>query len=82
MGSTGPIETWNVNPMDVGPIYPFVGWEVLMFAACVLFFVFFLVWKITSENAKYAASVQKLQETDVSQALAAAKSTGNHKPIQ
>ena len=79
VSSTGPIETWNVNPLDVGPIYPFLGWEVLMVAACGLFFVVFLVWKIASENSKFAASVQRLHEAEAkARSLKGAKSTGNH----
>ena len=58
------IETWNVNPLDVGPIYPFLGGEFLMFAACVAFFVAFLIWKFRTESAKYAAAARKLRESD------------------
>ena len=64
MKSTGPIESWNIDPTKVGPIYPFVGWELLMFAACLTFFVAFLVWKFFTENAKYATKSQQLRESD------------------
>ncbi len=56
------IESWNVNWPDVGPIYPFLGGESLMFAACVAFFVAFLIWKFRTENAKYATASRKLRE--------------------
>ena len=58
------IESWNVNWPDVGPIYPFLGGEFLMFAACVAFFVAFLIWKFRSESAKYAANARKLRESN------------------
>ena len=64
MNSTGPIDSWNVNPLDVGPIYPFVGWEMLMFVASVAFCVAFMVWKFKTENAKYAAKARELRESD------------------
>ncbi len=64
MNSTGPIESWNINPTEVGPIYPFAGWELLMVAVCVAFFVAFMVWKFVSENAKYAEQVRQLHASD------------------
>ena len=64
MNSTGPIKSWNVHPIDVGPIYPFVGWETLMLTACVAFCLFFIVWKFLMENAQYAAKVRQLREAD------------------
>lgn len=64
MNATGPIESWNVNPIDVGPIYPFAGWETLMFTACVAFCLFFIVWKFLTENAQYASKVRQLRETN------------------
>ena len=54
MNSTGPIDTWNINPIDVGPIYPFAGWEVLMFVACLAFCIYFMVWKFRMENARWS----------------------------
>lgn len=64
MSSTGPIESWNVNPIDVGPIYPFVGWEALMCLVCAAFFVLFMVWKFLTENAKYAQATRRLRESN------------------
>ena len=28
--NTGEIANWDGNMLDIGPIYPFVGWEGLM----------------------------------------------------
>ena len=64
MNSTGPIESWNVNPMDVGPIYPFEGWESLMFTASVAFCIAFMVWKFATESATYAEKARQLRESD------------------
>ncbi len=64
MASTGPIESWNINPTEVGPIYPFTGWTVLMFVACAVFCVTFMVWKFFSENSSYAARAAQLRDSD------------------
>lgn len=64
MNSTGPIESWNVNPIDVGPIYPFVGWEPLMCLVCVSFCVLFMAWKFLTESAKYAQATRHLRESN------------------
>jgi hypothetical protein len=64
MNSTGPVENWNNNPTEVGPLYPFVGWEMLMVVVCVAFFLAFMVWKFATENAKYAEQVQNLRASN------------------
>ena len=64
MISTGPIENWNDNPIDVGLIYPFSGWEALMFAVCAAFFAMFMIWKFLTENAKYAHATRRLRESN------------------
>ena len=47
------IESWQTNPLEVGPIYPWVGLEVWMVIAAALFCLFFLAWKLSSENSRY-----------------------------
>jgi len=39
--NTGLVDNWNGNMFDIGPIYPFVGWEVPMVILC---FVFWIGW--------------------------------------
>lgn len=63
MESTGPIESWRVDPSQVGPIYPFVGWEIFMFAICTALFLVFLVWKFADEKKKYAAQITSIRTT-------------------
>jgi hypothetical protein len=41
--ATGNITDWNGNMFDIGPLYPFVGWEVLM---VILFVIFWIGWHI------------------------------------
>jgi hypothetical protein len=59
---TGNIESWTADPSQMGPLYPFVGWEPVMFGACLAFCVAFTVWKFVSENAKYDKKVIELRE--------------------
>lgn len=47
------IETWDVNPSQVGPLYPLAGWEGLMFVACLVFCIAFMVWKFAMESSRY-----------------------------
>jgi len=63
VASTGPIESWNINPTDVGPIFPFTCSTVVMFAACAVFCVAFMVWKFATENSSYAARASQLQDS-------------------
>ncbi|MEZ5669979.1 MAG: hypothetical protein R3F55_21595 [Alphaproteobacteria bacterium] len=49
--STTPVETWqNVNGEEIAAIYPFVGIEVWLVIACVIFWVLFHIWQIKQEN--------------------------------
>ena len=41
--STGNFTDWNGNMFDIGPIYPFVGWEVPM---VIIAFIFWIGWHI------------------------------------
>ena len=54
------IENWQTNPLEVGPIYPWVGLEVLMVAVALLFCLYFLFWKLTSESRHYSQTAKQL----------------------
>lgn len=49
--NSGPIQTWNLNPADVGPLYPFVGWEGVMTVIAVALWLGFHVWHYRKETA-------------------------------
>ena len=61
MVATGLIESWSGNPQEVGPLYPFVGWEVLMYAVCVVLCIGFFVWKLVTETAGYEKRAAELR---------------------
>jgi hypothetical protein len=48
--STGNFANWDGNLLDIGPIYPFVGWEGLMVIVAVIFWVGWHVMQIRMEN--------------------------------
>jgi hypothetical protein len=71
--NTGNIANWDGNMMDIGPIYPFVGWEVWM---VVIAFIFWIGWhylQIQMENRQLEAEAQKLRQGDNLQKAMAAE---------
>ena len=64
MSSTGPVESWVADPSGLGPIYPLVGWEMLMYLLCVAFCVGFMIWKFSTESSHYRDRVVRLREGD------------------
>lgn len=62
ISSTGPVTTWQGNPLELGPLYPFVGHETLMFGVSVAICVAFLVWKFIFEDNKYKQQAKKIRQ--------------------
>jgi len=62
ISSTGPIVTWQGNPLELGPLYPFQGAETLMLGACAAVSVAFLVWKMIAENNKYNRQAKNIRQ--------------------
>ncbi len=67
MAATGPIDSWNNNPLDVGPIYPFAGWEVLLCVAAAALWLAWTVWQIRNENATLEKESRRLTSSALSQ---------------
>ena len=57
---TPTVDSWHNNPAELGPLYPLVGYEFVMFIACAAALLGFLVWKFRSENAHYCQMVAEL----------------------
>lgn len=51
--STTEVTTWAVDLSTVGPIYPFVGTEMLWFVLGLIFWIGFHVWQIGFETRTY-----------------------------
>ena len=47
---TGNFANWDGNITDIGPIYPFVGWETLMVIVLVVFWIGWHIVQIRMEN--------------------------------
>lgn len=61
--STGNFENWNGNIIDLGPIYPFVGWEGLMVVLCVIFWVGWHIWQIRMESKRLDDQSRHLRQS-------------------
>jgi hypothetical protein len=61
--NTGMVNNWDGNLIDIGPIYPFVGWEVLM---VVLGFIFWIGWhylQMRAENEQLDQEARRLRQS-------------------
>lgn len=52
--STGNIESWTGTISEIGPVYPFVGTEVILTIACAIFVLWFLIKQSSIESATLA----------------------------
>ena len=61
--STGNVENWDGTITDIGPIYPFVGWEGFMVALLVIIWVGWHIWQIKMENARLEREAAQLRQS-------------------
>ena len=57
--STGMVESWAGKMTDIGPIYPFVGSEMLLWLVGMALWIVWHVWQVRNENQEYADEVEK-----------------------
>ncbi len=57
--STGNIESWAGTISEIGPVYPFVGTEVILTIVCAIFVLWFLIKQSSIENATLAEEQRK-----------------------
>ena len=62
--STTPMTTFQVDLATLGPIYPFVGWEMLLVVLAFAFWIAFHLWQIRFEDRTYQAELHKLRSPD------------------
>ena len=60
--STGNFANWDGDLTQLGPIYPFVGSEMLMVILAVIFWIGFHYLQIRMENKTHDADVAKLRQ--------------------
>ena len=59
--ATGMIDNW-INVDQFGPIYPFVGSEVLLTILGLAFWIIWHIWQIKEENAEFKGDIAKINE--------------------
>lgn len=57
--STGSFENWAGTISEIGPIYPFVGWEFLLFIIGMVFWIVWHIWQAKHENRIYEEEKSK-----------------------
>ena len=68
--STTEVTSWAVDLSTVGPIYPFVGTEMLWFVLGMAFWIGWHIWQIRSENRTFKEDMQRLRTPgDIESAL-------------
>ena len=81
---TGLINSWAGNPQDIGAMYPFVGWESVMF---VIGFIFWLAWMILlfrKEGADFQEDIQVLKKMELQEKVRSnsiAEPSSRNRPI-
>jgi hypothetical protein len=59
---TGNFSNWDGNLLDIGPIYPFVGSELVMVLILVVLWVVWHVLQIRMENDKMETEARALRQ--------------------
>jgi hypothetical protein len=62
--TTGNFADWNGNMFDLGPIYPFVGWEVPMVILLVILWVGWHILQIRMEERQLDHESAMLKQGD------------------
>ena len=57
---TGLIENWTENPLEIGPMYPFVGVEMALFAMSFALVVLYMLWQLRHEARTYEQELRTL----------------------
>jgi hypothetical protein len=60
--TTGNVLDWGGNMFDLGPLYPFVGWEVPMVLLCLVVWIGWHILQIRMENRHLEEQAAKLRQ--------------------
>jgi hypothetical protein len=61
---TGNFGNWDGTITDIGPIYPFVGWEALMVLVLIVFWVGWHIVQIRKEHQEHEEQARALRQGD------------------
>ena len=59
--ATGNVESWTGQILDIGPIYPFVGSEFVLFLIALVFWVGWHVIQIRMESKEFKEDAARIQ---------------------
>jgi hypothetical protein len=62
--TTGNFANWDGNLLDIGPIYPFVGWEGVMTVIAVIFWIGWHYLQFRAENRQLDEEAAALRQGD------------------
>lgn len=65
--STGNVESWDGNILDLGPLYPFVGSEGFMVLVLVALWIAWHIAQLVGENRDLAARIKELNKPNALQ---------------
>lgn len=60
--STTKVETWVQELADIGPIYPFVGSEVLLVVLLFVGWIGWHIWQIRHEREEEKRTLEKIRQ--------------------
>ncbi|MDH3375940.1 MAG: hypothetical protein OEQ39_03110 [Gammaproteobacteria bacterium] len=75
--STGSFENWAGNILEIGPIYPFVGSEFILFLAGMAFWIAWQIWQIGLEKRTYNQEKQQFGNAEVLRKIVGAEDPKN-----
>ena len=58
------VGNWQGNMLDIGPLYPWVGSEVVMVIVGLVFWIGWHIWQFRMENANYEDDLKTLKQND------------------
>ena len=65
--ATGNIESFTGNMAEIGPLYPFIGMEFILFVLAFVFWIAWHVWQFKMEKREYQAEMDKYVNKEVLQ---------------
>lgn len=62
--TTGNIASWGGNISEIGPLYPFVGSEVLLFLVGMALWIIWHVLQVRTERSSYEDEIQRFGDKE------------------
>ena len=56
--------TWAVDLKDVGAVYPWAGWELIMVLVAIALWILWHIIQINQENREFAEDIKKYGSKD------------------